>query len=256
MTDGGVGRSKHQPADWQGEAAITPGLGVFRGLSGNNKSHRHWAHQVTIALNGSVTFETDSGKYCSSGVLIPAGTLHRQLRCESMSLYIDPTSSLIKQLALPVPDASVLVELQRDTVESLMLRFPLHEPVKQNLSALLSTQQSDDGGNSKLNVVLRQLQQATHNNLELSRDQLAECAFLSPSRFSHWFREETGMPLRSYRKWLRVIHALEMAVVTRNLSEAAQMAGFADQSHFTRAVSQAFGIRPKDLLGMFSIGQR
>ncbi|WP_372778201.1 helix-turn-helix domain-containing protein, partial [Litorivivens sp.] len=83
-----------------------------------------------------------------------------------------------------------------------------------------------------------------------SRDQLAARVNLSPSRFSHWFTEQTGLPLRSYRKWLRLILALQTAVVTGNLSLAASQAGFADQAHFSRAVGDAFGITASQIVSL------
>ncbi|WP_372799588.1 helix-turn-helix domain-containing protein [Litorivivens sp.] len=58
--------------------------------------------------------------------------------------------------------------------------------------------------------------------------------------------------MRSYRKWLRLITALEIALTTTNLSQAATEAGFSDQAHFTRAVREAFGISPTQLMKLLA----
>lgn len=238
--------------DWQGEAAIAPGIGVFRGLSGDNKTHRHWAHQLSIGLNGSLQFESSKGSARYDSVLIPAGSQHCQLESHTLSLYIDPTSHLLSYLGLDVSGDDRWIELPPASIALLLRAFPDSGALTQSLEKFIGESRAAAvTENSRLENVLQQLNLAIQLDTEAGRADLASIACLSPTRFSHWFREETGMPLRSYRKWLRLIHALEMAVVTRNLAEAAQMAGFSDQSHFTRAVSQAFGIKPTDLLALF-----
>ena len=112
----------------------------------------------------------------------------------------------------------------------------------------LETENPRQQADPKLTLVLAELNKAVEDNATIDREQLARICHLSPSRFSHWFSQKTGMPLRSYRKWLRLIKALEAAVLTRSLSHAAVDAGFSDQSHFTRAVSEAFGVSPTDIL--------
>ncbi len=81
---------------------------------------------------------------------------------------------------------------------------------------------------------------------ETGRQRLAKLAGLSESRFSHWFREQTGMPLRSYRKWLRLVHGLEQVLGGHNLTVAAYEADFADQAHFSRTFVQMFGVKPSE----------
>ena len=39
--------------------------------------------------------------------------------------------------------------------------------------------------------------------------QLEQLAHLSPSRFSHWFKTCSGLSLRSYHKWHRLIRVLQ-----------------------------------------------
>lgn len=56
------------------------------------------------------------------------------------------------------------------------------------------------------------------------------------------------MPLRSYRKWLNLVHGLEQALRGQNLTAAAHQAEFADQAHFSRTFMQMFGVRASDVL--------
>ena len=76
---------------------------------------------------------------------------------------------------------------------------------------------------------------------------LAELAALSGvSRFQllRGFARETGMTPHAYLLQRRVRLARQLLVAGRAPAEAAQEAGFADQSHMTRAFRRQFGVTP------------
>ncbi len=230
---------------------MAPGLGLFRGHSGDNRAHRHWAHQISLALDGTIEFNVDDIEYCGAGFLIPAGVKHRQLEANVFSVYVDPTSSFLDGLNIPLSHSAAINTLSEASIQELVSLFPADCPLSECLARFFKafeTESSRQQADPKLAMVLAELKKAIEENVAIDREQLARICHLSPSRFSHWFSKETGMPLRSYRKWLRLIKALETAVLTRSLNRAAVDAGFSDQSHFTRAVSEAFGISPSDIL--------
>jgi AraC-like DNA-binding protein len=76
---------------------------------------------------------------------------------------------------------------------------------------------------------------------------LAARAGLSPSRFLHLFKAETGVPLRRYRIWNRMGAAVRACGEGASLTEAAHAAGFASSSHFSSAFRDMFGMMPSDL---------
>jgi len=71
---------------------------------------------------------------------------------------------------------------------------------------------------------------------------------LSPSRFSQRFAREVGIPLRSYRRWVRMLHALDALATGASLTAAAHCAGFTDSAHLTHTFRDHFGLAPTDLL--------
>ena len=238
---------------WQGEAALAPGIGLFRGHSGDNRAHRHWAHQVSFALDGTIKFKVNDIEYCGAGFLIRAGIKHRQLEANVLSVYVDPTSTFLDALSLPLSHSPAVLALSEANIQKLVSLFPADCPLSECLARFfkaLETENPRQQADAKLTLVLAELNKAVEDNATIDREQVARICHLSPSRFSHWFSQKTGMPLRSYRKWLRLIKALEAAVLTRSLSHAAVDAGFSDQSHFTRAVSEAFGVSPTDILAL------
>ena len=80
-----------------------------------------------------------------------------------------------------------------------------------------------------------------------SLDEIAAAVNLSPSRFRHLFVEQTGMPMRTYVLWRRVLHVWELLTRGETLSTAAHAAGFADSAHLSRTARTMFGLPPSVL---------
>jgi AraC family transcriptional regulator len=83
---------------------------------------------------------------------------------------------------------------------------------------------------------------------ELTLDDVASHAYLSPSRFRHLFVEQTGMGLRPYILWRRFLHVWDLLMAGQTLSSAAHSAGFADAAHLTRTSRRTFGFVPSAML--------
>lgn len=115
----------------------------------------------------------------------------------------------------------------------------------------IGTCENISGLDNRFQQVLEVLRSELMHGREPSRRVLAELAHLSSSRFSHWFSEQAGLPFRSYKKWLKLLLALELTQ-SRSLTNAAIAAGFADQAHFCRAAMEAFGVNPTTIKQLLS----
>lgn len=81
-------------------------------------------------------------------------------------------------------------------------------------------------------------------------DDAAKVACISPSRLTHLFTAEVGIPFRSYILWARLKRMVSMVGDGDNLTQAAHGAGFSDSSHLTRVFRANFGLAPSALLHM------
>ena len=82
---------------------------------------------------------------------------------------------------------------------------------------------------------------------ELSREQVARAAGLSPSHFSHLMRAKTGWSFTELLTRLRIDRACHLLVHTDHpLARVAQDCGFSDQSYFTRVFHKRTGQTPGD----------
>jgi AraC family transcriptional regulator, arabinose operon regulatory protein len=83
---------------------------------------------------------------------------------------------------------------------------------------------------------------------ELSISALAEELGLSPSRLSHLFTSQMGLPLRAYLLWAKVHSTAKLIAQGLRLTEITHMAGFADQAHMRRVFFDLFGAPPTHFL--------
>jgi AraC-like DNA-binding protein len=80
--------------------------------------------------------------------------------------------------------------------------------------------------------------------VDLSINELAACAGLSPFHFARCFRKATGLPPHAYLTQLRVDHAKRLLGDGKSPAEAALAVGFYDQSHLIRHFKRTYGITP------------
>lgn len=73
-------------------------------------------------------------------------------------------------------------------------------------------------------------------------DELCERACLSRSRFSHLFKENTGLSFSHYLVILKMRKFYENYLAGRNITDAAVEAGFSSPSHFAEVCRRQFGI--------------
>ncbi len=85
---------------------------------------------------------------------------------------------------------------------------------------------------------------------DISRDEVARHAGISPSHFSRLLKERTGRSFTELLRQCRVDLACELLKGTdKTLAEIADACGFCDQAYFTRVFQDVKGVRPKQFRG-------
>ena len=86
------------------------------------------------------------------------------------------------------------------------------------------------------------------NDFSGSKMTAADCAAsvnLSPSRFLHLFKEQTGVAFRAFRAWKRARHLLHFVNEDINLAHLAQDIGYPDSTHFSHSIRRFYGLKPR-----------
>ena len=229
---------------WSGSALLSPGFGVFRGAIGDSALHVHYAHQLVLAPDGELGVAFPSGPLRAAAIAIPAGLPHCVCADQALLVYLDPLTPEGRALFRTPATAPML--LAEDLCGQLLAAAGQGQPLRSVLRDAygLHPPSPPDARVAAVAGALR----AGLTTGGASRLELAALANLSPSRFSHWFVEQTGLPLRSYRKWLRLELALHQLAQCGNLTDAAHAAGFADSAHLSRTFRAMFGQNPAALL--------
>ncbi|MFZ6744740.1 helix-turn-helix transcriptional regulator [Undibacterium sp. JH2W] len=87
---------------------------------------------------------------------------------------------------------------------------------------------------------------ASHG-LDCNGESLARLVHLSESRFTHLFRQQTGMSLSRYLLWSRMVDAVAAVAQGNNMTAAAHASGFADLAHMSRTFRSMMGVAPSEL---------
>jgi AraC-like DNA-binding protein len=218
---------------WVGRLFFGPWWLVYAGLVGPTDEHRHHALQL-VAAPGTRILEQSGGR--PSPALVAPDQPHAIAGAGTgVVVFVDPDAvSAIHLAPLSPPPAvttghglpSTMADAER-LVDSLTRPAPLpadRHPAVTQLLALLP-----DNPNAPL-------------------PDLAGTVGLSPSRLTHLFRDQVGIPLRAYRRWVRFLLAADALRVGASLTRAAHDAGFADVAHLHRTFRDHFGLRPGPLL--------
>ncbi|WP_394825882.1 helix-turn-helix domain-containing protein [Pendulispora albinea] len=242
-------------SSWKGSVFFSDRVFAYLGAVGVTNLHVHHAVQIALARGGSKLEMVDraGSAEVGSAFVIPADT-HHAIRAPcpwALLLYVDPESDVGASLqslvgasgslgwrtaaqGLPSVGLDDPRDLRRAT-ERLLLAFEKAKPV---------------GATSALHPAIRDalelLPSLVRAGSVRARD-IARRVGMSESRLMHLFREQIGMPLRPYVRWLRLKVAAEQVRRGANLTEAAHAAGFTDSAHLSNVFHATFGLTPSEI---------
>lgn len=99
-----------------------------------------------------------------------------------------------------------------------------------------------DAGSRRIGRAKEYLHAHWRENVSIT--ELAEAVELSPYHLVRAFHERVGIPPHAYLMQLRISHCRELLRSGVSLAETAFLAGFVDQSHFTRHFKKFTGVTP------------
>lgn len=207
---------------------IGDGFALYRGpTSGDGPIHRHAAFQVVIADNGDDVAMVDASgmRHAAAALVVAPMAAHRILASDGLSSFFVE------------PHCVFADELRREYGSGVSAAPELRRLDARRMGELAGAPSRDLDG--RLVEALKTLQ----DNVITIPD-VAAAVGLSPQRLRALARAELGMPLTRWRVWSRLRRAAEAVQAGRPLAEAAALAGFADQAHFTRQMREMMGLTP------------
>ncbi len=235
---------------WSGHAAIGMGWGYFHGTIGDVEPHQHSALQIVVATTPQRIWLQGAGFLDCHGVLIAPGVEHQLLQTDATLkvVYLEREDPVIRHLTAGL-DRGWRILSQAESAAmwcSLERADPgqIREAVLAHLGA--ATDPTEPADDTLIRRILQQLPRPLPEKLSIA--ELAHASNLSPSRFQHRFARHTGMAVRPYLRWLRLLTAMSGIARGDSLTHAAVDAGFSDAAHFSRTFRRHFGFSPRHLL--------
>ena len=224
---------------------------------GSIAPHAHYSIQIALGHPEGLRVQVGQGMWTPCGAaIIPSRVRHSidTNACEwGGVLFVEPETPEGRALTarlkgglelLPAPVAAALtsklekvwrIEQNRQKVESVCREF---------VGELTNTV-ARDPSDPRVLAAIDYIRQRIESPITLPG--VAKVAHLSPGRFRHLFVEETGMPLRTYVLWRRLLKVWTLLMQGQNLSAAAHAVGFADSAHLSRTSRTMFGTTPSAL---------
>jgi AraC family transcriptional regulator len=251
-----------QPAAkrYRGDFVAWPGGCGFIGGGGGGPiaPHAHYAIQLVIGAPGGlrVQFGRHGPWQSCAAALVPSRATHSidVTDCDlSVVLFIEPETPAGRALSArlqgeldvldPVDVAVAAAGLERAwrTEQSYEAVVEVCCRLVQDIARTPFREPSDPRVLAAIAYIGERASQA------VSLSEVAGAANLSPSRFRHLFVQETGMPLKTYVLWRRLLHVWTLLMQGETLSAAAHAAGFADSAHLSRTARTMFGLPPSAL---------
>lgn len=246
---------------YRGDFVAWAGVCGFIGEGGGGAPiapHAHYAIQLVIGMPAGLRVQFGRhGEWRScAAALVPSRATHAidVSDCDtSVVLFIEPETpegralSARLQGSLEVLAADAVAASARQ-LERAWRVDRSHDAVKavcMQLVQEISRTAPRDASDPRVLAAVEYIRQRVDQPVTLP--EVARLANLSPGRFRHLFVEETGMPLRTYVLWRRLLHVWTLLMHGETLSTAAHAAGFADSAHLSRTARTMFGLPPSVL---------
>jgi len=234
---------------------ITPGRVLYSGLLGQPSVRRIGGTSVYLAQQAPIRVSIDGGEWEEGNVLVVPPHLPHRIACDARfitDLIVEPET--VDRASLPAfmgdrrgaVQASEFVGrvhrvLQR--VQGGDLRLRLDDAAFDELlfGQALPRATLDPRIEQVLSDIAKDPGSAT------SAQEYAARVRLSFYRFVHLFKNEVGVPLRTFRTWKRARSLLNYVTENASLADIAQHTGYPDSSHFSHSIRLVFGLTPKDV---------
>lgn len=237
--------------------------GLYIGKNTQTKLHKHHAIIIVLTLGQPFSISIENGEEKEySAVIIKKDLIHKFSGNgidNEVFIYIDPYSENAKRL-----EGSLA--LSTNGIVPLDIN-QFKEPIELFYNWFISSDNSQGttenlidstcavlykGNNESFKIDERITKSMSFIQSSLEREvslkNVAAHIHLSPGRFAHLFKQETGITFRRYILHCRLLRSIEAIYKQSNFTESSFEGGFADLPHFTRTFIEAFGTKPSTSL--------
>lgn len=230
--------------------------------------HKHMAQHILIGIDDKIQCIIENETIFCDGIFIDGMKMHTIVNSGSsmLVLMIDDGTHLSKQMKLKYPSGQGHYLLSSDVVNRIRAIWRENMPDRSNINFVIANYSNTfdliiQACNIERNS-LKVIDYRINTTMEIIRnkpsiennivEQLANEVFLSTSRLSHLFKQETGITLKNYLVLMKIRKTYSYIVNGLSLSDACIQAGFSSLSHFVATNKRWFGMSIKQQQKNFS----
>ncbi len=221
---------------------------AFIGDQVNASEHSHCVLQVFLSLDEPLQVMVENEWVSGKCVIVNANARHI-FSCENkmrLSILIEPSSSFSKELTKKIDGNYLMLDSGIEHIQQ-KAAGPIETNDKQQyinfiqgFAEFLGIERNRKISDERIARLLELLQNCDCYNHTI--ESLAQSVCLSTSRLSHLFREQIGVPLKSYILFHQLEKAFTALLGGSNITDAAMLAGFDSPSHFAATVKKWMGM--------------
>ena len=226
-------------------------FGWFVGNLHNNQTHKHYAIQLCLPLHDQIVLNTNKGIIKTDRSILIASNIPHQIisNTQHFVLLINPASTI----------GHFWKSISKDSIQELDYQPVISELKSNLLSPTFSIKKLNNiikkydcfcnsaihAGDERINTSLIFL--SKNYDRIVSLEEMADYCALSPSRFLHLFKQQTGVTFRRAQLWFKVRHAVSL-FDKKSITEIAHEVGFSDSGHLSRTFKENFGFSPREFI--------
>lgn len=221
---------------------------AFIGNQVNATEHAHCVLQIFLSLNEPLQV-TVNGKQVNGKCIIVNKNARHIFSCDNqirLSILIEPSSNFANELIKKINGDYLIFDNDIDRIQqkaaALMDTNDKQRYIDfiQDFAECLGVKRNLEILDERITALLEILQNC--DCYDHTIENFAKSVCLSSSRLSHLFREQIGVPLKSYILFHQLEKAFTYTLNGTNITDAAMLAGFDSPSHFAATVKKWTGM--------------
>ncbi|MDE7083601.1 MAG: AraC family transcriptional regulator [Clostridia bacterium] len=221
---------------------------AFIGNQVNATEHSHCVLQVFLSLDEPLQVFVENEQISGKCIIVNKNARHI-FSCNNkvrLSILIEPSSGFAKELMKKIDGNYLICDsgIERIQQQASALLYTddkqQYSDFIQDFSKYLGIKRNSKVLDERIIKLFELLQNCDCYNHTI--ENFAKIVCLSPSRLSHLFREQIGVPLKSYILFHQLEKAFTALLNGTNITDAAMLAGFDSPSHFAATVKKWMGM--------------
>ncbi|PIH05348.1 AraC family transcriptional regulator [Clostridium combesii] len=220
--------------------------------------HKHWMIQLFVGNGENLEINVNDQKIHCRAIVVNMNTKHMFYSGNLIhfTMLINPTTQLGRTMRVHFSNEKpyyilcedIAVELQKQLINAISMgKNTDYSEIIRNVVYCFKNDNLN-GYDERIEIILRRIDTCDCEEEKHQVKQIAKEMAISESRLSHLFKEETGIPLKSYIVLHKLLRAYEKILDGESITAAAITAGFDSAAHLAFTNKKMTGMSARGIM--------